>query len=85
MLTDFQQVLKVNGPVGQVRTLPESLLTFRTHLEKTVHKISATNTLCKGVQKTVQGLNAQLKFEHHDSVPCGDMKLYALFLSIMGT
>jgi hypothetical protein len=74
VLTDFQQVLKGNGLVDQVRTLPEILLVYRAHLEMTAHKISAIDTLCKRVQKTVQGLNAQLKFEHHNSVLCGGMK-----------
>jgi hypothetical protein len=81
VLTDFQQVLKGTGPVGQVRTLPEILLVYRAHLETTVHRISAIDTMCKEVQKTVQGLNAQLKFEHHYSVPCGGMKHLCLYSS----
>jgi hypothetical protein len=76
--------LKGNGPVGQVRTSHEILLVYRGHLEMTVHKISAVYTMCKGVQKTAQGLNAQLEFKHHDSEPCDGVKHYTLFLSIMG-
>jgi hypothetical protein len=50
ILIKFSQNSQGNCPVGQVETSPEILLICRSHLVMIVHKISAADTLFKGVK-----------------------------------